>query len=127
MNDGISTADILAMTRTNDNEMWNNPFIYLVWLAVLGGGFGNGGLFGGGNAATQGAFTRADLTAGLNAQDNSRNQANIMQEIGAFERESASNWGDMKYDNLVGVNTINAALNQNRFDASKCCWTFAAA
>jgi hypothetical protein len=49
--------------------MWNNPFIYLVWLAVLGGG----GLFGNrngyGDAAVQGAITRSDLFEGFNNQD----------------------------------------------------------
>jgi hypothetical protein len=52
-----------------NNEMWNNPFIYLVWLAVLG----NGGLFGNrngyGDAAVQGALTRSDLFEGFNNQD----------------------------------------------------------
>jgi hypothetical protein len=52
----------------NENQMWNNPFIYLVWLAVLG----NGGLFGNrgaGDAAVQGALTRSDLFEGFNTQD----------------------------------------------------------
>ena len=39
----LSPADIMAMNG-NNNEAWmNNPFIYLVWLALLG----NGGFFGG--------------------------------------------------------------------------------
>jgi hypothetical protein len=48
--------------------MWDNPFIYLVWLAVLGGG---NGLFGnrGNDAAVQGAITRSDLFEGFNNQD----------------------------------------------------------
>ena len=37
-----SLADIAAANGGMNSEMWNNPFIYLVWLAVLGGG----GLFG---------------------------------------------------------------------------------
>ena len=40
MNEGLSAGDILALTRDNDdgmNNAWNNPFIYLVWLALLGG------------------------------------------------------------------------------------------
>ena len=66
MNDGLSAGDILALTKDNDNDMWNNPFIYLVWLALLGGG----GLFGGNrNAELQGAITRSDLFEGFNNQD----------------------------------------------------------
>ena len=38
MNEGLSAGDILALTRDNDDNWQNNPFIYLVWLALLGGG-----------------------------------------------------------------------------------------
>ena len=64
-----SLADIAAANGNGmNNEMWNNPFIYLVWLAVLG----RGGLFGGngaGDPAVQGALTRSDLFEGFNNQD----------------------------------------------------------
>lgn len=67
MNEGLSAGDILALTKNNDNGIWDNPFIYLVWLAVLGGG---NGLFGNrGDAAVQGAITRSDLFEGFNNQD----------------------------------------------------------
>ena len=69
MNEGLSAGDILALTKNNENESWmNNPFIYLVWLALLG----NGGIFGGNrnnDAAVQGALTRSDLFEGFNNQD----------------------------------------------------------
>lgn len=66
MNEGLTAGDILALTKNNEEGMWNNPFIYLVWLAVLG----NGGLFGNrGDAATQGALTRSDLYEGFNTQE----------------------------------------------------------
>ena len=64
-----SLADIAAANGNNENGMlWNNPFIYLVWLAVLG----RGGIFGGagaGDPAVQGALTRSDLFEGFNNQD----------------------------------------------------------
>jgi hypothetical protein len=64
-----SLADIAAANGNGMNEgMWNNPFIYLVWLAVLG----RGGIFGGngaGDPAVQGALTRSDLFEGFNNQD----------------------------------------------------------
>ena len=67
MNEGLTAGDILALTKNNENGMWDNPFIYLVWLAVLGGG---NGLFGNrGDAAVQGAITRSDLFEGFNNQD----------------------------------------------------------
>jgi hypothetical protein len=66
----LTLADIAAVNGNGmNNEMWNNPFVYLVWLAVLGGG----GLFGNrngyGDAAVQGALTRSDLFEGFNNQD----------------------------------------------------------
>lgn len=70
MGHDYSLADIAAANGGGmNNEMWNNPFIYLVWLAVLGGGglFGNRGYAG--DAAVQGALTRSDLFEGFNNQD----------------------------------------------------------
>ena len=33
MDNGISLADIAAVTRNDEmNGLWNNPFIYLIWI-----------------------------------------------------------------------------------------------
>ena len=65
-----SLADIAAANGNGmNNEMWNNPFIYLVWLAVLGRGGLFGGGYGAGDPAVQGALTRSDLFEGFNNQD----------------------------------------------------------
>ena len=65
-----SLADIAAANGNGmNNEMWNNPFIYLVWLAVLGRGGLFGGGYGAGDPAVQGAITRSDLFEGFNNQD----------------------------------------------------------
>lgn len=70
MGHDYSLSDIAAMNGNNDGmAAWmNNPFIYLVWLAVLGRGgiFGNNGA---GDPAVQGALTRSDLFEGFNNQD----------------------------------------------------------
>lgn len=68
MTEGLTASDVLALTRKDENEMWNNPFIYLVWLALLGGN-GIGGMFGGRTAEVQNAVTRSDLFEGFNNQD----------------------------------------------------------
>ena len=65
MTEGLTASDVLALTRENEGDMWNNPFIYLVGLAVLG----NGGLFGNRGAELQGTITRSDLFEGFNNQD----------------------------------------------------------
>lgn len=68
-----SLSDIAALNNNDGMAAWmNNPFIYLVWLAVLGNGglFGRNGGFGyDGLAAAQGAITRSDLFEGFNNQD----------------------------------------------------------
>ena len=64
----LSLADIAAVNGNGMENWMNNPFIYLVWLALLGGG--GGGFFGNrGDAAVQGALTRSDLFEGFNTQD----------------------------------------------------------
>ena len=112
MNEGLSAGDILALTKNNENGMWDNPFIYLVWLAVLGGG---NGLFGNrGDAAVQGAITRSDLFEGFNNQDVNGQLRGITN--GICDGFYAINSG-LK-DGFYG---IQGALAENRFAAEKCC------
>ena len=39
MDNGISLADIAAVTRNGEvegmNGLWNNPFIYLIWMWAM--------------------------------------------------------------------------------------------
>ena len=110
MNEGLSAGDILALTKDNDNDMWNNPFIYLVWLAVLGGG----GLFGNRGAEVQGAITRSDLFEGFNSQDVNGQLRGITS--GICDGFYATNSG-LK-DGFYG---IQGALAENRFAQQSCC------
>ena len=111
MNEGLTASDVLALTRNDENEMWNNPFIYLVWLAVLGGG----GLFGGNRTAElQNAVTRSDLFEGFNNQDVNGQLRGITN--GICDGFYATNSG-MK-DGFYG---IQGALAENRFAQQNCC------
>ena len=109
MNEGLTASDVLALTRNDENEMWNNPFIYLVWLAVLGGGslFGNRG-------EVQGAITRSDLFEGFNSQDVNGQLRGITS--GICDGFYATNSG-LK-DGFYG---IQGALAENRFASQQCC------
>ena len=112
MNEGLSAGDILALTKNNENGMWDNPIIYLVWLAVLGGG---NGLFGNrGDAAVQGAITRSDLFEGFNNQDVNGQLRSITN--GICDGFYAINSG-LK-DGFYGT---QGALAENRFAAQQCC------
>ena len=126
MTDGLSAADVMALTKDGEgiNGIWNNPFIYFVWMALFSGGFG-GGLFGN-NAASQGALTRAELYDGLGRQDFLDNHEAIQSELSSFERDAANKWGDIRYDNLKnvydlsntvtgGFYTVNSGLKDNLF------------
>ena len=125
MNEGLTASDVLALTRNNNEEgMWNNPFIYLVWLAVLG----NGGLFGNrgvGDAAVQGAITRSDLFEGFNNQDVNGQLRSITN--GLCDGFYAINNGlkDGFYGTQAGIKDgfygIQGALAENRFAAQNCC------
>ena len=110
MTEGLTASDVLALTRGNDeSELWNNPFIYLVWLAVLG----NGGLFGN-RGDVQGALTRSDLFEGFNTQDINGQLRGITN--GLCDGFYAIN-GGMK-DGFYG---IQGALAENRFAQQNCC------
>ena len=109
MNEGLSAGDILALIKNNEGDMWNNPFIYLVWLAVLGGG----GLFGN-RGEVQGAITRSDLFEGFNNQDVNGQLRGITN--GICDGFYAINSG-LK-DGFYG---IQGALAENRFAQQSCC------
>ena len=115
MNEGLTASDVLALTRNNNNEegMWNNPFIYLVWLAVLG----NGGLFGNrgvGDAAVQGAITRSDLFEGFNTQD-------INSQLRGITNGLCDGFYAINNGLKDGFYGIKGALAENRFAQQNCC------
>ena len=114
-----SLADIAAANGNGmNNEMWNNPFIYLVWLAVLG----RGGLFGGngaGDPAVQGALTRSDLFEGFNNQDVNGQLRGITS--GICDGFYATN--NTLKDGFYGLQTCCCETNRNidavRFEGAK--------
>lgn len=115
----LSLSDIAALNngRNYDDGMaaWmNNPFIYLVWLAVLG----RGGLFGndGAGAAVQGALTRSDLFEGFNTQDINSQLRGITN--GICDGFYAINNG-LK-DGFYGTQSAIATLG---YDMKDCCCT----
>ena len=125
MNEGLSAGDILALTRDQDGmgNAWNNPFIYLVWLALLGG---NGGLFGRRDDSTlQSSLTRSDLFEGFNNQDINSQLRGITNGLcdGFYAVNNGlkdgfyGNQGTMK-DGFYG---IQSALAENRFAQQNCC------
>ena len=112
MSHDLTPADVMAMNG-GENQMWNNPFIYLVWLAVLG----RGGIFGGagaGDPAVQGALTRSDLFEGFNNQDVNGQLRGITN--GICDGFYAINSG-LKH----GFYMTREGIAENRFAAQQCC------
>lgn len=108
-----SLSDIAAMN--GNNEMWNNPFIYLVWLAVLG----RGGLFGNGGYDTQGALTRSDLFEGFNNQDVNAQLRGITNGLCDGFYATRQGISDLGYAVKDCCCTTNRNIDAVRYDAAK--------
>lgn len=101
MNEGLSAADVMAICNGNRNgvdEMWNNPFVYLVWMALFGGGG-----FGFGGNGLQGTLTRSDMFEGFNTQEINNQLRSITSGI------------------CDGFYATREGLAENRFAAQQCC------
>ena len=81
--DNMTPADVMAMTRNNDNDGFfgGNGFYGIIVLFFIFALFGGGGFGGwGNNAAAQGALTRAELADGFNTAEIQRNQSDIIRD-----------------------------------------------
>lgn len=111
---GLSAADIAAVTGTNGNGngAWGNDWWAVIIILALFGGFGNrGGLFGGGYGGSTGSgcgycppATCADLQAGFN------NQA-VTSKLNGLENGLCS----LGYDQLAQMNGITNTIQQGNF------------
>lgn len=124
MTDALSAADVMALTRGDDdrNDMWNNPFVYLVWIWAFSA-FGGG--FGGNNSAIQGALTRAELYDGFTMNNVERQIQGVQNGLcdGFYAQNSNMLQGFNGVDRALcnGFNDVNANITQARFDSQQCC------
>ena len=117
MSHDLTPADVMAMNG-GENQLWNNPFIYLVWLAVLG----RGGIFGGagaGDPAVQGALTRSDLFEGFNNQDVNAQLRGITNGLCDGFYATRQGISDLGYAVKDCCCTTNRNIDSVRFDMSK--------
>lgn len=108
-------ADIAAATRGRNMEScdgmngWmNNPFMYLIYLAMFGGG-GFGG-FGFGGNALNGMLTRAEMYEGFNLNQIQNDTRDIERAI-----------SNANTSNLQGQSAILQEVAKQGYNAQSCC------
>ena len=130
---GISLADIAAVTRNNEdwgmNGMWNNPFIYLVWMFMArsfnGWGEGYGpGMAGVATAAGQYA-TQADIQRAFDTNTITQKLDGITNGLSdgfyAVNTSNLQGFNGIQRDLCAGFNSVNNGIAENRFAAQQCC------
>lgn len=96
-NSGLEMAALMNGGFGGANGMWNNPMMYLVWLAVLGnGGFGFGGGRGYGNTELNGRFDAIQAQIDTNHNNDLAMQAiqgnhNAIHELAGILNTSFAN------------------------------------
>lgn len=128
---GVSLADIAAVTRNNEDGMmtWmNNPFIYLVWMmmARMFGGWGFGGEAPNGLATAAGQYaTQADIQRAFDTNTITNKLDGITNGLSdgfyAVNTGMLGGFNGIQRDLCVGFNGVNNALAENRFAAQQCC------
>jgi hypothetical protein len=112
MDNNLSYADFAAMANNGNgaNAMWNNPFMYLIWLAWFGGGNGFG--FGGNRAGVAAGDVQAANNAAAiqNLSDMIQDNHNSDLTMQAINGNTAA---ITQLANLLNVSTdnITAAIN----------------
>jgi hypothetical protein len=142
MTDGLTAADVLALTQNKGTDpavaalmarddrcedgIWNNPFIYLVWIMVFGmmsnGSFGG---WGNNNAAAQGALTRADLCQEMNfgqLENTARStQFGLSDGFYAMNTGLLNGFNGVQRDMCSGFSGVNSAVTNLGYQMKDCC------
>lgn len=101
---GMSAADVMALA--NNNEGWNNPFIYLILFAFLGNnGFGAWGNRGG-------EFTRSEMQDGFNNQT-------VINKLNGLEHGLCDGFYTQNTTLLNNFNNVDRGLEQIKFENSQ--------
>lgn len=122
----LTTEELMAMNMNNrqDDGMWGNPFVYLVWIWAFNA-FGGGGFGGFNNAAANGALTRAELYDGFTMNNIERQiqglQTGLCDGFYSMNTTNLQGFNGISRDLCTGFNGINQNINQARFDNQQCC------
>ena len=126
---GLTLADIAAVTKDGENGMnalWNNPFIYLIWMWAMRSfnGFGVGPTDGIATAAGQYA-TQADIQRAFDTNTITSKLDGLTNGLSdgfyAVNTGMLGGFNGIQRDLCVGFNGVNSAIAENRFAAQQCC------
>lgn len=105
MNQGLDAASLMAMQQ---NQMFNNPWAYLILLSIFqNGGFGN--RFGGG-MGPGGAVVATDIDAKLNALSNQISQNQSTDSILSAIQGNAFAQSQLAQNLNVDFNTVQSGI-----------------
>ena len=128
MDNGISLADVAAVTRNNDEWGMNNPFIYLVWMfmARMFGGWGEGYGPAPGVATAAGQYaTQADIQRAFDTNTITQKLDGITNGLSdgfyAVKTSNLQGFNGIQRDLCAGFNSVNNGIAENRFAAQQCC------
>lgn len=114
MDNNLSYADFAAMNGGGNGNMWNNPFMYLIWLAMFQNGsfgFGGGGAQAAANAAgiqNLGDLIQDNHNNDLTMQAIAGNTAAVTQLAGVLNTSA---------DNITAaINVMASQMQQNCCD-----------
>lgn len=114
MNDGLSLADIAAVTDRNDGNGsfgGNNAWVLIILFALI---FGIGGSFGGNRGTAAQPVTEAGLC-------NAMNFNNLENTVGRLGDSQTAGFNGIQRDLCTGFSSVVGSINQARFENQQCC------
>lgn len=126
---GLTSSDVLALTKNDEDGFMNGNGMWVFFLFFLLA-WGNNGLWGnrGGaadSAAVQGALTRADLCESFNFNDLQRQTQGLANGLcdGFYAQNTTMMQGFHGVDNALcqGFNGVNASITGLGYAMKDCC------
>lgn len=119
-NGSMSPADVMAMMNNGSANWNNNPFLWLIFLAMMGNGNFGWGNNNNNNSAVQGALTRAELSDGLNNQTVLNDFRNVETEISSANANLNANlnngFSGIQQSLCSGFGNLNSNISNKTFD-----------
>ena len=124
LNEGMSIADVMALKKDDEGAFGGNGMWVFFLFFLLA--WGNGGFGGFGNAAGQGALTRAEMYDGFNAQDIKDGIRGVQNGLcdGFYSLNTTLLQGFNGVDNGLcqGFHSVNSAIANLGYQTQNCCY-----